>query len=132
MENFDAQNEFSGLLKLLPELIAMAEELKTPNPEDDIFVRTAIVGFSYHCPTEQWGHKHFSFIQEKRLGDYSDSALKAYGKGGRQIGIFACLSFGYLLGLFQASKISEVQFQIADAQLPGFIFLNLKPLTSVR
>lgn len=130
MENFDGPTEFGGLLKLLPELVAMAEEMKTPNPEDDIFSRIAIVGFSYHCPTEQWDQKHFSFIRGKCRGDYSDSALKAYGKGGRQIGIFACLSFGYLLGLFQSSKISEAQFQIAEAQLPGFIFLNLKTLTS--
>ena len=102
--------------------------LESPNPEDDEYIKAAIVGFSFHQPTEAWSLKQCDFIKERRNGEYSDKQLQAYDEKARDYALFACLAHGYLLGLFQAGTLDEIQFATAEAQLPGFLELHMNRL----
>jgi hypothetical protein len=114
-ELFEAFAEFNQLLEVFARDLATAKAIATPNVQDTLEIKAAIVGFSYHSKTEDWGRNHLVFVGRHISGA---SSLE-----GREL-IFSCLCFGYLLGLFQANKITEQQFQLAEAQLPGFIMLK--------
>jgi hypothetical protein len=125
MKALDALQDFDELYRNHTELQRLADELKTPNPEDSVFVRAAIVGFSFHVPTEEWERQHLDFVLHKRQTEFSDYELTKLEAAGQRAGRFACLCLGYLLGLHQAKKISNEQFQVAEMQLPGFLMLKL-------
>ena len=114
-DNFEPLREFEKLLLVFPRDMASATGLSTPNAQDTLEIRAAIVGFSYHSRTEEWGRNHFEYM-ERHITTASSLELRDL--------IFSCLCLGYLLGLFQADKITEDQFQVAEVQLPGFILLK--------
>lgn len=109
--------------------VQIARELESPNADDDLTIKTAIVGFSYHSPTDQWEHGHLDFVRVRIDRGYSASQLVEYGENGFNVGLFFALCIGYLLGLFQQDRISEQDFRVAEDQLPGLIMLHLGTLT---
>ncbi len=118
---------YDELKKLLPVFgreIRMARQLMSPNPEDDLTVKTAIVGFSHHSPTEEWGPNHFAFLRQRLDAEYRPGDLSLYGPSGNNIRLFFALCCGYLLGLYQAEAINDQEFTLAEAQIPGLIALH--------
>jgi len=106
----------------------LASGIKSPNPEDDDCIKAAIIGFSYESATEDWNIKHFDFIKSKLERNYSSDILDFYGNDGPIVAKFACLCYGYLLGMYQAGKIDDQSFGESEAQLPGLIELSLPQL----
>ena len=125
---FNVVAEYEVLLGNLDQLIELAENLESPNAEDEIFVKAAIIGFSHRSPTDQWSRKHFEFAQRRRQEDYSDAELRRYDTNTNRLGMFACLCLGCLLGLAEAGTISEQQIRTAEAHLAGFSMLNLNKI----
>jgi hypothetical protein len=119
---FAAFSEYEGLLREYCRFKKSAEALKTPNEQDDCFVRMAITGFSVSCRTEEWDLGHFNVIKVRRAGDFSDQA--AAECGGPPIAAFGCLCLGYIMGLYQSKALSADEFKIADAHIAGYIALH--------
>lgn len=120
----DFSLDFEKLLKGLPRYRRMAQKLVTPNPEDDEFVRAGIVGFSFHQPTESWGKSHFRFLRSRLDLDYGPTSMEWYGEAAPAHRVFVAMCLGYLLGLHQSGVISDDEFTLAEAQLPGFMILH--------
>ena len=122
MSGRELRAEFESLLVAFEEQREAAACLVTPNSEDDVFVRAAIVGFARSCDPDAWARGHLQFIQERRQGDASDESLAfLYGPESNAYAILACLFLGALLGMFQAEKITEEEFRLGEALLPGFL-----------
>ena len=122
MNGRELRAEFESLLAAFEALREAAACLVTPNREDDVFVRAAIVGFARYCDPDTWARGHLQFIQKKRQGDVSDESLAfLYGPESNAYAILACLFLGALLGMFQAEKITEEEFRSGEALLPGFL-----------
>jgi len=118
----DLRAEFESLLAAFETLREAAVFLVTPNSEDDVFVRAAIVGFARYCHPDAWARGHLQCVQKKRQGDMSDESLAfLYGPESNAYAILACLFLGALLGMFQAEKITEEEFRTGEALLPGFL-----------
>ena len=120
----DWMTEFGRLLHRFMTYREMANELQSPDPEDDLFVKMAIVGYSFHQPTEAWGIDNLRYIQQRRHDDYSDAQLVEFEDRAQSYAQFACLSLGYMLGLFQSGQIDDVEFLRGEALLPGFLALH--------
>ncbi|MEI8198374.1 MAG: hypothetical protein WCI73_20980 [Phycisphaerae bacterium] len=93
----------------------LAKGIKSPNTQDTLVIKAAIVGFSYTVPTETWGIDEY---------DYVTNALSEIGGLSERELLFYALALGYLLGLVHAAKIGPSVFRVALAQLPGFILLK--------
>jgi hypothetical protein len=65
----DLTTEFRAILDDLEGLLRIATKMRTANPEDNEFVRAAIVGFSRHAPTEQWARGHYDFVRRYEEGE---------------------------------------------------------------
>jgi hypothetical protein len=115
---------FATLLPRLPRLRALANHMSTPNPEDDLPTRLAIVGFSYSSPTEHWSHGHFQRLHEYRVRELSPEALSGYAAEAPICEEFSCLALGYVLGLREAGKINDTDVFHAECLLPGFLMLK--------
>lgn len=126
----DFRKDYENLMSGFDRFLTMAEALPSPNAEDDIYTRAAIVGFSFHSRTEEWGRNHFELVQKRRANDYSDQNLAWYGTAASRHALFACLSLGFLLGLFQAEKISEEEFDRGEAEIPAFLALHSTQLAA--
>jgi hypothetical protein len=114
MTESDIFDEFQKLWRSFSICCQAAETLDSPDPEDDQFIKMAIVGFSYHDKTENWEHGHFKLARQyddesARLGD-SDNLRK-----------FNLLALGSILGLYSAGKIDERLYRLGYALLPGFV-----------
>lgn len=106
-------NVFDDLYSTFARDAALAKGMKSPNREDTIEIKAAIVGFSYNAPTEAWGMEEYECVN-RVLGD-----SEGFSEGER---LFYALSVGYLLGLDRSSKMEPLALRTALAQLPGFIF----------
>jgi hypothetical protein len=113
--SIDATREFETLLRNFVRDMRTAISLKSPNSEDSLDIRVAIVGFSYNSATEQWGRNHYQYVREHSSQDAEIPEPER---------AFHALCLGYLLGLFQAEKISENEFSNAENQLAGFVLLK--------
>lgn len=114
--------EFEALLADFEANRAAALSLATPNPEDNEFVRAAIVGFARYCDPDAWARGHLQFIQGKLAGDVSDESLAFLcGQESKASALLACLFLGARLGMFQAEKITEEEFRSGEALLSGFL-----------
>jgi hypothetical protein len=125
----DALIQLQSLVNTFARDVELAKNVKSPNPEDDIAIKTAIVGFSYNSPTDDWGKGHYACMRERLDREYNLGELEAYGENSLNIQLFFALCAGYLLGLFQADKISSKDFRIAELQIPGLIALHCGALT---
>ena len=116
-KTFDTFAHLERLLADFPRLRDAAREMRTPNSEDDEFIRCGILGFTRHLPAERWGYRHFQYVQKYRDevsgGNYASDWVR-----------FACLAAGYFVALAEAQVINEVDLRLSEAQTPGFMWLK--------
>jgi hypothetical protein len=114
MSDSDVMDEFKRLLAAYDACVDAAHRMVSPNAEDDVFTKMAIVGFSYHQKTEEWQREHWVEAKEflKAFDQPEDSAT---AKG------FAMLAVGALLGLRSSGRLDERGLSVGCAVLPGFI-----------
>jgi hypothetical protein len=93
--------------------LKLANELTSPNPEDTLEIRCAIVGFSCHAKTEDWSPEEYEFVSSRLCEEPN-----MYSESQRQL---LSMCFGGMCGLKAARKLSDAEFQLADAQLPGLL-----------
>ena len=117
---------FEQLLGAFPEMIRRARGLRSPNPDDDLFVRLGIVGFQAAAPLTAWEHHHGEVIRDLRRGAYADEELAWYEDAGMAVAAFACLSYGLMLGLDEAGLLDERDREVGQALLPGFMLEDLQ------
>lgn len=110
--------------------LKFAKELESPNAEDSLEIRAAIVGWSYHSPTQDWTRTEFDYVSQRLDIEYPHESLAAYGENAVNLRLFFALGLGYLLGLYDVGKISELELERGEAVLPGVIMLHLPELTS--
>jgi len=110
--------------------IRLAKDLESTNPEDDLAIKVAVVGFSYNSPTQDWAKGHYDFVNARLERDYHGKELAEYGDNAENVKLFFALGLGYLLGLYEQDKIGDDDFRIAEQQLPGLIMLHLPKLTA--
>ena len=104
-------------------------KLESNNPDDDLAIKVAIVGFSYNSPTVEWTKEHWDFVTPRLAREYPDEELSDYGNNGSNIKLFYALCLGFLLGLYQQGMISDGGFKVAEAQISGLVMLHLGKLT---
>ena len=121
-------DELEQLLATFARDIEIAESIESANPEDDLAVKAAVVGFSYNSSTIEWTKAHFEFLVRRIESDYDAESLTEYGENGLNVKLFFSIAMGYLLGLFQKEKITEEEFTIAEQQIPGIIMMHLPRL----
>ena len=114
MSESDIFDEFERLWRSFAVSCQSAEALESPNPQDDQFIKMAIIGFSHHDKTENWQQGHFSIARQyadecARLGDPANLRK------------FNLLALGSLLGLYSAGKVDDRLYGIGYALLPGFV-----------
>ena len=110
--------------------IGLAKDLESSNPEDDLAIKAAVVGFSYNSQTQDWAKRHYEFVKARLERDYRDGELAEYGGNAENVQLFFALGLGYLLGLYQQDKIGDEEFKIGERQLPGLIMQHLPKLTA--
>ena len=111
------------------DLRQVAKEVESPNEEDDLLVKAAIVGFSLFRPTEEWQKHHWQFIEDYRDGDLpdNDSSIKEGEESPYRI--FACLALGAILGAFQDGKLSEEEIYTTMSYLPEFLTTHAREIS---
>jgi len=112
--------------------VQSAQSLQSPNAEDDLPTKMAIVGFSYNSPTEEWDLGHFEFLKERRAREFSHGELIEYGENAENVEFFFALGIGYLLGLYHQNMIGDHDFHVAEIQMLGLVMLHLGKLTLRR
>lgn len=110
--------------------IELAKDLKSANPEDDLAIKSAIVGFSYNSPTQDWAKGHYDLVTSRFAREYNNESLAEYGEHAENIKLFHALAIGFLLGLYQQGHITDDEFKTAEQQLPGLIMFYLPELTA--
>lgn len=117
---FEPFSHFASIRSNLVRDIKLAENLLTPNEEDTLEVKAAIVGFCYHSSAEKWDRWHFDFLREHGA-DAEDINHGQY--------IFSYIGIGYILGLYESGKISKDELLIGEIALPGFVLLDAERFT---
>jgi hypothetical protein len=112
---------FQRLCDELPSAREAAAAIESPSLEDDLLVKIAIVGYSYHQTVESWGSDELDFVSRRRseVEDFDPLWIE-----------FVCFASGYLLGLFQAGELSEAKCALFEAQLPGFMWQHSDRFTT--
>ena len=100
------------------------------NEQDSLPIKCAIVGFSYNSPTEEWGIRHFEFVQTRIDSSYREEDLLYYEENSGNVAMAFALCIGYLLGAYQAEKITNDEFKLAEIQIPGLLMLKLPDITA--
>jgi hypothetical protein len=121
-------DELEQLVETFTRDIEIAKGVESTNPEDDLAVKAAVVGFSYNSSTGEWAKGHYDFLMRRIEADYDAESLEEYGENGTNVKLFFALAMGYLLGLYQHEKISEDEFKVGEQQIPGIIMLHLPKL----
>jgi hypothetical protein len=111
--------------------VQLAKLIVTPNPEDDLAIKTAIVGFCYSSDIRDWAKQHYIFVNERLVRDYNSEELAHYGENSENVKLYYALCIGYLLGLYSKERITDKEFSVAERQIPGFIMLHLSKITSL-
>lgn len=128
MQAVQAVKALASLVATFNRDVEIARSLKTPNEQDNLPIRVAIIGFSYNSPVTSWGFSHYQFVQRLVEGEYSLGELAFYAPKEEQIQRFAMLCFGYLLGSYEADKLSDHEFALGEALIPGLIASNAPDL----
>ena len=92
--------------------------------DNDMGMKTAIIGFSSNSPADSWSFDHYTFVEERLKGSYSAENLQEFGAEATAIRLFVGLCLGYLLGMFQAGKLTDTEFSIVEVQIPGSVFMK--------
>ncbi len=112
--------------------IQLAKVLESPNDEDDLAVKAAIIGFSYSSSAGEWAKEHFDFVKAWIEHDYATEELAEYGENSENVKLFFALAIGYLLGVYEKGGISDQAFKMAEVQIPYLIMIHLGRLTAHR
>lgn len=123
-------NHLERLVETFSRDIELARDLESSNPEDDLTIKAAVVGFSYNSPTQDWAKGHYDFVKARLDRNYPDRELAEYGNNAENLRLFFALGLGYLLGLYEQDKISDDEFKMGEQQLSGLIMLHLPRLTA--
>lgn len=110
--------------------IASARSIESPNPEDDLAIKAAIVGFSYHGDVSQWGRNEFEFVRRYLDNECEGEDLTSYGEHGRNVLLFHAVAIGFLLGLYQQNQLDDQAFVIAQASIAGVVMFHLGQITA--
>jgi hypothetical protein len=108
-------SHFERLWNDLPAIRESVEKLESPNPEDDRFIKFAIVGYSYFQPITSWGPDELRFVARRRQEVLEQGELWTE---------FVCLAAGYMLGMCQAGKCTDQECALFEAQLPGYMWMH--------
>src|SRR5687768_2388176 len=111
--NFEPKSHFQFLLTNVKNLSESAGP--TTRPIED---RLAAVGFALAAAPDRWRAEHLEYLASQ-LPPFKSGGIT----GGPATARFAALCMGYLLGLRESGRVSEVEFAHAEAVLPGFIAL---------
>ena len=128
---YEPDNHFRRLLTRFVALRSRAQAYVTPNPEDDLLVRLAVVGFSFEARTEAWNYNHFLAVAAYRQHELTPDVLATHGVHADTWAEFACLAYGFLLGASAADRISELDFSHASALLVSFMWLHINELDAL-
>lgn len=109
--------------------IGLARKLDSMNPQDDLAVRAAVVGFSYNSPTQEWAKGHFEALKKCLDREFPSNLQQDYGMNSENVRLFFALAIGYLLGVYQQGMVSDSEFTVAEKQVSGLVFLHLATLT---
>jgi hypothetical protein len=118
------------LLSDFPTLLRAARQLESSNEGDDDFVKIAFVGFQRAAPASRWTGSHQQVIRDLRNGDYADDELSWYEDDATAVAQFACLFYGYMLGLNEAGVLHERERAAGEALLPGLIASDLEQVAA--
>jgi len=110
--------------------VRLGVEMSSPNNDDDLAIKTAIVGFSYNARTQDWDLGHFEFVKGRLARELPGNELAEYGPNADNVRLFLALSIGYLLGLHHQDAITDEEFRRAELLLPGLIMQHLGRLTA--
>ncbi len=113
--------DFAELLCVFPDI---RDTLHTASSRRFDPIDFARHGFALNAPADSWGDNHRRFIDDRCVGELSDDSLADHESAAPAWRAFACLALGCLLGLYQTERIIGLQFEAADAQLAGFMFLH--------
>ena len=123
--NWNTTELFDELSRRFAELSRAAGDLSTPNLEDDLYVRHAIVGFGLFCSVALWSQEHFSLVSQRLEHDLSLESLRDFFKEDAiSVRLFSCLALGALLAKYQAGELDDSGFMLGDAHLPGYILMH--------
>ncbi len=120
---YEPERHFMRLLRRFQQLRERAHTLSTPNPEDDLLARLAIVGFSHVQRTEAWSVSHYTALQAFRRSETS-TFPSIHGQHASTWEQYACLVFGFLLGAQSRGRISELEFSRGLFLLSAFMWLH--------
>lgn len=112
----DWNQAFDEMRKLFWIRSKIAKEFVSPNIEDDIYIKHAIIGFSHESKTEQWGIDHYNFLKDRLQSSYPSRQEEFVP----EIGLYS-LILGYILGIHNSKRISDQEFLEAEYFLPGYI-----------
>lgn len=129
MTNNSVFEQLEQLVATFPRDVQLAMQVNSPNCEDDLSVKMAIIGFSYNSRTEDWDLGHFEFTRDHLARHFASTELCEYGPNADNVRLFFALGIGYLLGLYHQRKIHDEDFRLAELRLPGLIMLHLGQLT---
>ncbi|RYG58153.1 hypothetical protein EON80_27445 [bacterium] len=73
----------------------------------------------------EWDVELESLIRNRLAASLSVEALSWYEDEAATVAFFSCYVLGFFAGKLLRREISETEFLLADAQLPGFIILNV-------
>ena len=110
----DIFDEYERLLNCYTDCCKAAENIASPNHEDNRFIKMAIVGFSFHQTTENWAPGHYTIA--KRYLDESEDLEDA-----ENTKRFNMLALGALLGLYSSGKIDDRVYRVGYILIPGFV-----------
>ena len=110
--------------------IALARGVDSENPEDDLVVKAAVVGFCYNSPIQEWDKGHLEFVKNRLSREFQSDASFDYGENSENVRLFYALALGYLIGLYQQDKIMDAEFEIAERQISGLLMLHLPTITA--
>jgi hypothetical protein len=107
-------DEFQKLRDCFGTCCEAADRLQSPNPEDNMYIKMAIVGFFYHDKTENWSQEHYRIVREylNECEELNDP---------ERIRRFNMLALGALLGLYSSGKIDDRVYRLGYILLPGFV-----------
>lgn len=121
--------KMNRLLKTFRNDFEIAKKLESPNSEDDLATKTAIVGFSRYALTIDWEFEHYEFVRNRLDLEYPPEVLEELGENSDSIKLFYALTLGTLLGLYRQKQIDDLEFRIGEFGVFGLIMQHLAILT---
>jgi hypothetical protein len=124
VDNWDPFNLFQSLLDDGRSIMVIVRERIQPPLDLNTCTIVAQQGFAMFSNVDQWQAEHDRFIASRFLGELSPENLEWYEDCAKAYACFAYLSLGTILGKLTSGEISQAEFLLGDAHLPGFMSLK--------